>query len=164
MCCLAGFLQDPIELVRGRPRLMFVTVCGDQATPHAGSTHLPVTAVIVASCSRVPLKALLVPLFGTLDAHLVAVGGNIRQRSLATARDHLPAPLGWMRHDCLIANCVFGGDAMWHLDCVPDEVTMLTLVRAPRAVLELHTRAPLESLAVGLWLDAPALLPQRGLE
>jgi hypothetical protein len=64
-----------------------------------------------------------------------------------------------MRHDCLISSGVLGGNATWHLECVLEEVTILTLVRASCAVLGLHARAPLASLAVGLWLDAPALLP-----
>jgi hypothetical protein len=47
-----------------------------------------------------------------------------------------------MRHVRLIANGALGGDATWCLECVPEEVTMLALVRALRAVLELRARAP----------------------
>jgi hypothetical protein len=66
-----------------------------------------------------------------------------------------------MRHVLLIANGALGGDATWCLECVPEEVTMLALVRALRAVLELRARAPpLASLATGLWLDTLALPPQ----
>jgi hypothetical protein len=65
--------------------------------------------------------------------------------------------------ECLIANGVLGGDATWCLKCVPEEVTMLALVLAPRAMLELRAHSPLVSLAMGLWLDALALPPQWGL-
>jgi hypothetical protein len=40
---------------------------------------------------------------------------------------------------------------------------MLALERAPCAMLELCTCAPLVSLAAGLWLNMPALLPQWGM-
>jgi hypothetical protein len=65
-----------------------------------------------------------------------------------------------MRHVRLIANGALGGDATWCLECVPEEVTMLALVWALRAVLEIRARAPLASLATGLWLDTLALPPQ----
>jgi hypothetical protein len=54
-----------------------------------------------------PLKVLLAPLFATLHTLPADVGGDIRRRSLATARGRLPASLGWARHDRLIAS----GDA-----------------------------------------------------
>jgi hypothetical protein len=85
----AGFLQEPLEVVRGWPRLMFVAVCGSQATPHVRAARLPVIVVIVADHSRGPLKVLLVLLFAALDTLHAVVGGDIRRRSISTAQDHL---------------------------------------------------------------------------
>jgi hypothetical protein len=45
------------------------------------------------------LKVLLAPLFGTFDALLDAVGGDVGQRLLVAARGHLPASLGRAKHD-----------------------------------------------------------------
>jgi hypothetical protein len=33
----AGFLEEPLEVVLGRPRLMLVTACGGQDVPHVGA-------------------------------------------------------------------------------------------------------------------------------
>jgi hypothetical protein len=144
-----GFLPEPLEVVCGRPRLTIVVTCGDQGAPHVRATHIPILSIVVTSHCHGPLKALLAPLFATLDALPAAVGGDIGRRSLATAQGHLPASLGSTRHDCIIASGMLGGDA---------------LVQAPCTVLGMLTRAPLVSLAVGLSLNVPALLPQRGLE
>jgi hypothetical protein len=43
----AGLLQEPLEVVHRRPRLMLVTVCGGRDAPHARSTHLPAVAIVV---------------------------------------------------------------------------------------------------------------------
>jgi hypothetical protein len=82
---------------------------------------------------------------------------------LTTTWDRLPAPLGWRRHDCLVDNGMLGGDVVQRLECVPEEDAMLSLVWALHAVLELHTRTPLASLVMGLWLNVLALLPLQGL-
>jgi hypothetical protein len=142
---------------------MFVDVCGVRAMPHAGATSLPVIAIIMDGRGRGPLKALLAPLFEALDSLLVVVGGDVRWCSLTAARDHLLASLGWTRHDRLIASGVLGADVARCLECVPEEVAMLTLVQAPCAVLRLCAGAPLASLAASLWHNTPALPPQRGL-
>jgi hypothetical protein len=68
-----------------------------------------------------------------------------------------------MRHDHLVADGKLGSGAMQCLECVLEEVTMLTVVRAPCTVLKLRASDPLVRLAVGLWLDAPSLPPKRGL-
>jgi hypothetical protein len=91
---------------------------------------------------RGPLKALLAPLFVTINTLFAAVGGEVGRHSLDAARDHLPASLGWTRHDSLIASGVPGGNVAWHLECVPKEVPMLTRVQASCAVLKLRARAP----------------------
>jgi hypothetical protein len=118
-------------VVCGRPRMTFVIACGGRAVPHARATRLPIVAVIMASRGCGPLKALLEPLFAALDALLATVGGDIGQRNLTTTRNCLPASLGWMRHDRLVASGVLGGDVARCLECVPEEVSMLTPVRAP---------------------------------
>jgi hypothetical protein len=156
----AGFLQEPLEAVRGRPRLTLVATRDGRGVPHTRAARLPIVAIVVASLGRDPLKALLAPLFVALDALLAVVGGDIRRCSLADAQDCLLASLGWMRHDRLVASGMLGGDVARCLECVPEEVAMLTLVRAPCAMRKLRARAALASLAVGLWLDAPALPPQ----
>jgi hypothetical protein len=150
-------------MIRGKPRLTFVTTCGGQAAPHARAARLPVIAIIMVSRGCGPLKVLLAPLFVALDALLAVVGGDIRRRSLIAARYHLPSSLGWKRHDRLIASGVLGGDVGWRIECVPEEVAMLALVQAPCIMLGLCTCTPLASQAVGLWLNTLALPPQWGL-
>jgi hypothetical protein len=71
--------------------------------PHTGASRLPVVAVIVVGHGCGPWKALLVPLFATMDALPAAVDGDIRRHSLAATRGHLPASLGRPKHDHLIA-------------------------------------------------------------
>jgi hypothetical protein len=158
-----GFLEEPLKEVHGRPRLTLVTVCGGRGAPPAGAASIPVVAVIMVSCGRCPLKVLLAPIFITLDTLPADVDGDVGWRSLITAQGRLPASLGLVKHNRLIAGGVLGGDAAWCLECVPAKVAMLTLERAPCAALGLHARTPQVSLAVGLWLDVPALSPQRGL-
>jgi hypothetical protein len=68
-------------------------------------------------------------------ALLLATGGDVKQRLCVTARGHLPASLGRMNHDCVIASGALGGNAAWLLERVPEEVTMSALPRALRAVL-----------------------------
>jgi hypothetical protein len=63
-----GFLPEPLEVVCGRPRLTIVVTCGDRGAPHVRATHIPVLSIVVASRCHGPLKALLAPLFATLDA------------------------------------------------------------------------------------------------
>jgi hypothetical protein len=105
---------------------------------------------------------LLVPLFATLGTLLAIVDCDVRRLSLSTARGHLPASLGWAKHDRLVASGLLGGDVAQRLKCVPEKVAMLTQERAPCVELGLRTCAPLASLAVGLSLDVPALPPERG--
>jgi hypothetical protein len=137
-----GFLKDPLDVVLGRPRLMLVTTYGGRDVPHAGSARLPIIAITVVGSGHVPLNALLAPLFATLDALPATVGGNVRRRSLTATRGCLPASLGWARHDRLKAIGMLGGDAARGLECVPEKVTILALVRAPCTVLGLRTHAP----------------------
>jgi hypothetical protein len=142
---------------------MLVTVCGSRDAPHARATRVPGAAIIIVGCDCGPLKALFEPLFATLDALPTAVDGDIRWRSLTIARGHLPASLGWVKHDSVVASGILGGDAVWCHECVPIKVAMLTLERALCAVLGWHARAPQVSLMVGLWLGERALPPQCGL-
>jgi hypothetical protein len=82
------------------------------------------------------LRELLAPLFAALDAHLSAVDGDVGQCLLPGARGHLPASVGWAKHDRLVAGGVRGGDAAWLLKCVYEKVIVLTLERAKCAALE----------------------------
>jgi hypothetical protein len=108
--------------------LTLLTACSSQDVPHTGVAYLPIVAITVVGHSPGPLKALLAPLFASLDTFPATVGGDIGRRSLTTSQARLPASLGWMRHDRLIASGVLGGDAAWHLECVPKEVAMLASV------------------------------------
>jgi hypothetical protein len=147
-------------VVHGQPRLMLVAACGSQDVPHARATCLH---VVMVSHGRGCLKVLLVPLFAAIDALPAAVDSDIAWCSLTAALGHLPASLGQTDHDCLLAGGMLGGDAVRCLKCVLAKVAMLALERDPCAALGLRADAPLVSLAVGLWLDAPTLPPRRGL-
>jgi hypothetical protein len=87
-----------------------------------------------------------VPLFAAFNALLGVVGSDIGWCLLLAAWGHLPASMGRAKHDRLIAGGVMGGDAVRLLECVPEEVAMSTLARAPRAVLGQFTHASLVSL------------------
>jgi hypothetical protein len=106
---------------------------------------------------------LLAPFFDALGTLPTAVGGDVRWCSLTAIWGHLPASLGWVRRDHLIASGVLGGEAARHLECVLEEVIMLAMVWASCAVVMVRARGPLVSLAAGWWLDAPTLLPQGAL-
>jgi hypothetical protein len=123
----AGFLEEPLEVVRGRPRLMLVTMSSAQDMPHTRAASLPIIAIIMVSRGHGPLKALLAPLFAALDALPASVDGDIGQCSLTATQGHLPASLGMAKHDRLIAGGVLGGDAAQHVESVPTKVAMLTL-------------------------------------
>jgi hypothetical protein len=94
--------------------------------PHAGAT--PIIFVIMVDRSRDPLKTLLAPFFATLGALPAAMGGDVGWCSLSVARGRLPTPLGWTRHDHLVANGVLDGVITRCLESVPEEVSMLALV------------------------------------
>jgi hypothetical protein len=79
----------------------------------------------MVSCGRGPLKVLLAPLFASLDTLPASVDGNVRQCSLPTTQGHLPTSMGWAKYHCLIVGGMLGGDSMWHLKCVPENVAML---------------------------------------
>jgi hypothetical protein len=116
---LGRLLEKPLEVVRGQPRLMLVAACSGWDACHARATRLP--SIVVGN----PLKALLAPLFDALDGLPAIVDGNIGWCSLTTAQGRLPASLGPVKHNHLVA----GGDVVRCLKCVPAKVSMLTLER-----------------------------------
>jgi hypothetical protein len=63
-----AFLEEPPEVVCGRPRLMLVAACGGRDAPHAGATRLPIVVIVVVGCGHDPLRVLLALLFATLPA------------------------------------------------------------------------------------------------
>jgi hypothetical protein len=68
-----------------------------------------------------------VPLFAAFGTFLSAVGGDVGWRLPVAARGHLPASLGRVKCDHLIASGALGGNAAWLLERVPKEVAMYTL-------------------------------------
>jgi hypothetical protein len=104
-----------------------------------------------------PLEALLAPLFATLDALFGAMSGNIGRLLIVTTWCHLPASLSRVKHACLVAGGLLGGDATWLLERVPEEITMSALVWAPCTMLGQSTHATLLSLVASLGLDVLAL-------
>jgi hypothetical protein len=97
---LGRLLEKPLEVVRERPRLMLVAACSGWDACHARATRLPSIAV------GNPLKALLAPLFDALDGLPAIVDGDIGWCSLTTAQGRLPASLGPVKHDHLVASGV----------------------------------------------------------
>jgi hypothetical protein len=86
----AGLLEKPFEVVCSWARLTIFAI---------GHGHGP-------------FKVSLVRHFAALDALLGAVGGDVEWRLPAAARGHLPASLGRVKHDCLVADGALGGYAM----------------------------------------------------
>jgi hypothetical protein len=62
----AGFLEEPLEVVRRRPHLTLVVVHGGRDAPHTGATRLPVVAIVVVGRGHGPLMELLAPLLPPL--------------------------------------------------------------------------------------------------
>jgi hypothetical protein len=92
---------------------------------------------------------MLAPLSTTFDDILGVVGGDVGRRLPGAAWGHLPVSLGRVKHDCLVAVSALAGDAMWLLECVPEEVATFTLSWA------LHSaRAAHPSLAWQAWRQA----------
>jgi hypothetical protein len=96
------------------------------------------------------LNVLLAPVFAAISALLGAVSGDARRRLPITAWGHLPASLGRVKHDHLIAGGALVGDATWLLKRVSQEVALFSLSQALCAALGQHARAALASLVVGL--------------
>jgi hypothetical protein len=159
----AGFLDEPLEVVRGQPCLTLVAVCDSRGAPHARVACLSIVGVIVVSHGHGSLEALLMPLFATHDALPTAVDGDVRRCSLGAAWGCLPASLGLAEHDTLIAGGVLGCDVVWLLKRATEKVAKLALERAPCTVLGRRAHAPLVNLGAGLGFAAPALSPHRGL-
>jgi hypothetical protein len=141
----AGFLEVPPEVVRMRHHLTLVAGCGGQDSSHDRVARL---VIVVVGRSRGPLKALL-----------GVVCGRVRWCLLVSAWGCLPASLDRVKHDCLIASGVLGGDAARLLEHVLEEVIFSTPARALRASLGQCTHATFASLAMSLGLVALALLP-----
>jgi hypothetical protein len=110
-----------------------------------------------------PLRALLAPLFATLDAHLSAMNDDVGRGLLAAAWGRLPATLGRAKHNHLIAGHMLGGDVAWILEYVPEKVTILAQARDPHMALRQRAHTLLASLAAGLVCDVPALPLQQCL-
>jgi hypothetical protein len=106
--------------------------------------------VVAIGRGRGPLKALLVPLFAAFGTFLSAVGGDVGWRLPVAARGRLPASLGRVKCDHLIASGALGGNAAWLLERVPKEVAMYTLPWALCVAIELQARAALVSLGLSM--------------
>jgi hypothetical protein len=76
------------------------------------------------------------------------MGGDVGWRLPIAAEGRLPISLGKAKHDHLVPCAALGGDAVWLLEHVPEEVTMSALSRALRTALGQRTCATLKSLAV----------------
>jgi hypothetical protein len=98
-----GLLKESPKVDHRRPRLTLVAVHGSRDVPHVGAACLPVAAIIEVFHGRAPLRMLLAPLLDALGAIFGAVDGSVRRRLLAVAWGHVPASLGGMKRDCLIA-------------------------------------------------------------
>jgi hypothetical protein len=103
----AGFLKEPLEVVRRWPRLSLVTVSGSRDASHARAARLPVITDVRAGRSHGPLRALLASFFAAL---LSTVYGDVGGCLLAIARGHLLASPGLAKHNRLIASCVLCGN------------------------------------------------------
>jgi hypothetical protein len=114
---------------------------------------------VVVSHGHGPLKALLAPLFVTFDALLGAMGGDVRWHLPITAWGRLPATLGRVKHDRLVAGGALGGDTVWLLYRVPEEDAMSALSQALHVALRQCTHASLVSLVASLGLTALTLPP-----
>jgi hypothetical protein len=73
------------------------------------------------------------------------MGGDVGWRLPIAAEGRLPISLGKAKHDHLVPCAALGGDAVWLLEHVPEEVTMSALSRALRTALgAAHLRYPEE--------------------
>jgi hypothetical protein len=144
-------------VVRRWPCQTLVIVRDRRDASHVGAACLSVVAVIMVGCG--PLKALLAPLFATLDGCLGAMGGDVRWCLLVTARGHRPTSLCRVNHNRLVGGGVLGGDARRLLKCALEEVAMSVLAWALCVAFRQRTHATLASLVVSLRLNALALPP-----
>jgi hypothetical protein len=135
---------------------MLVVAGGGRGAPHARATCLTVIAI---NHGRGPLKALLAPLSVAFDALLSAMGGDVGRRLPVVAWGCLPASLGRVKHDRLVAGGALGGDAAWLLKLISKEVVMSVLSWDLRITLGQHASATLASVVVSLGLTVPALPP-----
>jgi hypothetical protein len=153
---LVGLLEKPFDVVHRRPCFTLVIVCGGHGAPHAAIACL---IIVVISHGRGPLKALFASPLLPLTPFLGVVGGNVEWSLQVTARGCLPASLGRVKNDHLVAGGAWGGDAARLLERVPEEVTMVAPLWALCAVLKRCACATIASLVVSLGLTALTLLP-----
>jgi hypothetical protein len=77
---------------------------------------------------------------------------------------HLSISLCWVKHDCLVAGGVLGGDATKLLEHAPKEVATSALLWALRMAFGWHTHTSLVGLVANLrFVASSLLLPWRGL-
>jgi hypothetical protein len=69
---------------------MFVAALGGCGVPHAGATHVLVTAVIVAGRGRSPFLVLLALIATAFDALLDAMSSDVGRHLLIAAQHLLP--------------------------------------------------------------------------
>jgi hypothetical protein len=161
---LTGLIEKPLEVVHRRPHRTLALARAGQNASHAGAACPPAVAIVAAGHGHSLLKALLAPLVAAFDALLGAVCGDVGRCLLVAAWCCLTASLCRVKHDCLVAGGLLGGDATRLLKLVPEEVVMSALPQALRAVLGQRARTALVSSTVNLGLTVLTLLPpQRDL-
>jgi hypothetical protein len=106
-----GRLEESLEVVGRRLRLMLVIVRASRDTTHVGIVRLPVVAIVVVGRDRSPLWMLLAPPLVTLTVHPSALDGDVGWRLPVTAWGHLPASWRKTKFGCLTIGGVLGGDA-----------------------------------------------------
>jgi hypothetical protein len=84
---------------------------------------------------------------------------DVEQHLPTATWGHLPASLGRAYHDRLVASGVLGGDTVWLLKRVPEEVATSALPQALCTSLRQHTFATLASFATSLGPTVPTLPP-----
>jgi hypothetical protein len=149
-----GLLEEPLEVVRGWPRRMFVTVHDDCGAQNVGAAHVLVAAVVTAGHGRSPLKALLAPLIAAFDILVDTVSSDIGRCLLVTARCRLLASLYRVKHDRIIGGVLLGLGATQLPERASEEGIMFVLPQALSAVLRQHARATQVSLTAILGLIA----------
>jgi hypothetical protein len=154
-----GLLEESLEVVGGRSRLMLVVVHDSCDVPHVGDARLSVIAIIIVDRGRSSLRTLFAPPLAALDTLPSALDSDVEWRLPTAAWGCLPASCRMTKFGRITTGGILGGDTAQLLGGVHENVINFSLARVQRAAFRSHARIPVVNLSTSLGLGVSTLSP-----